>query len=129
MTLEPVYLTQLISSRNTWLTARQSIVARNIANSDSPGYKSKEVVPFKDYVANTNIDVAATNKLHFKDTSASSYNAITVRDGAGRAVKHSGNTVKLEHELVKAGEVSRSFSLNANLLRSFHRMMAMSVRG
>ena len=127
--MEPVYLTQLISSRNTWLTARQSVVARNIANSDSPGYKSKEIVPFKDFVASTQIGVAATNKMHIKDTSASSYNAGSVRDGFGEAVKHSGNTVKLEHELVKAGEVSRSFSFNNNILRSFHRMLAMSVRG
>jgi flagellar basal-body rod protein FlgB len=40
----------------------------------------------------------------------------------------SGNTVVLENELMKAGEISRSFELNTAIVKAFHRMMMTSVR-
>lgn len=41
----------------------------------------------------------------------------------------SGNSVVLEQELVKDGEIRRSFELNTAIVRAFHRMMMMTTRG
>ena len=52
-----------------------------------------------------------------------------VRDEEAWDVVHSGNSVVLEQELIKAGEVNRSFALNAGITKAFHRMLMSSARG
>ena len=47
---------------------------------------------------------------------------------APRAQMPSDNTVVLEDELMKAGEIRRSFELNTSIVKAFHRMLLMSVR-
>lgn len=126
--MEPVYLAKLISQRNDWLSVRQTVTARNIANADTPGFKAKDVVEFKEFVAATKLTMKATNPGHVSFGQAPGAAGANIVREAEQDVKHSGNNVKMEHELVKAGEVSRSYSLNANLLKAFNRMIAMSVR-
>jgi flagellar basal-body rod protein FlgB len=41
---------------------------------------------------------------------------------------YSKNSVSLEQELIKAGEVNRQHSLNTSVVKSFHRMLLSSVR-
>jgi flagellar basal-body rod protein FlgB len=41
----------------------------------------------------------------------------------------SENTVVLEDELMKAGEVRRTFELNTAIVKAFHRMTMLSVKG
>ncbi|TJX68637.1 MAG: flagellar basal body rod protein FlgB, partial [Mesorhizobium sp.] len=40
----------------------------------------------------------------------------------------SKNTVVLEDQLLKAGEVRRSFELNTAIVKAFHSMMMMAVK-
>ena len=40
----------------------------------------------------------------------------------------SGNTVSLENEMIKAGEVGRDYSLNTNIVKAFHAMLMQSVK-
>jgi flagellar basal-body rod protein FlgB len=40
----------------------------------------------------------------------------------------SGNTVGLEDELMKAGEVRRGMEINTSVVKSFHRMLMMTAR-
>jgi flagellar basal-body rod protein FlgB len=41
---------------------------------------------------------------------------------------YSGNTVSVEDQLMKAGEVSRGYALNTSIVKAFHRMMLASVK-
>ena len=41
---------------------------------------------------------------------------------------YSKNSVSLEQELIKAGEVNRQHTLNTTIVKSFHRMLLTSVR-
>ena len=43
-------------------------------------------------------------------------------------VVHSGNSVSLEQEMIKAGDVNRDYSLNTAIVRSFHRMFLSSAK-
>ena len=127
--MEPVYLAKLISQSNDWLGVRQTVTARNIANADTPGFKAKDVVDFKEFVAATELAMSATNRNHLSFGRAPGAQVANVVREVEHDIKHSGNNVKMEHELVKAGEASRTYSLNANVLKAFNRMFAMSVRG
>ena len=40
----------------------------------------------------------------------------------------SGNSVSLEQELIKAGDVNRAYSLNTNLVKAFHGMLMSAAK-
>ena len=40
----------------------------------------------------------------------------------------SGNSVSLEQELLKAGDVNRAYALNSGVVKAFHRMLLASVK-
>ena len=41
---------------------------------------------------------------------------------------HSGNSVSLEQEMIKAGEVNRAYALNTSVVKAFHRMLLASAK-
>jgi flagellar basal-body rod protein FlgB len=100
-----VHLFELASQQARWLSARHIAVASNIANANTPGYKAADVQPFETVFSNTNVAMTTTSPLHI-GVDPLSAEAIPVK-GAGRAweVSHSGNSVSIEQELLKSGEV------------------------
>jgi flagellar basal-body rod protein FlgB len=125
--MQPIQLFELASSQAHWLSVRQSVVAGNIANANTPGYVAMDTEPFGSVLESMGTRMSSTHPMHFAEDSASG----SVRPGDPSpdvGVSPSGNTVSLEQELMNAGEVRRSFELNTGLVRSFHRMMLMTVR-
>jgi flagellar basal-body rod protein FlgB len=43
-------------------------------------------------------------------------------------VVHSGNSVSLEQEMLKAGDINQDYSLNTAIIKSFHRMFMTSTK-
>ncbi|MGX1258428.1 flagellar basal body rod protein FlgB [Sinorhizobium fredii] len=76
---------------------------------------------------NTGIQMAATHRAHFTDSpDAAQVTDVSMIDDV--AVQQSGNTVALEQEMMKTGEIKRDYELNSGLVKSFHRMMLTTVR-
>ena len=123
----PVHLFELISQRNEWLSVRQSLVAGNVANANTPGFKAKDVVPFEAVLNRANLEQSMTQEGHLKLGLNGISDARDAKEMDG-LVLHSGNSVSLEAELLKAGEVSREHRLATSVLNSFHRMMMSSTR-
>lgn len=125
--MQPIQFFELASRQAEWLSVRQSVVAGNIANANTPGYKAKDVTPFQSVLENTGIRMAATNPAHLTEASLSSeITEVEPNENVGEQI--SGNSVGLAEELMKQGQVKREFELNAGLVKSFHRMMLMTVR-
>ena len=125
--MQPIQLFQLAASQAHWLSVRQSVVSSNIANVNTPGYVAQDVEPFESVLESVGSRMAATHPMHFTEDAAGS----SVRPGEPAAdvgVTPSGNTVSLEQELMNAGEVRRAYELNTGLVKSFHRMMLLTVR-
>ena len=125
--MEPVSLFKLASDQARWLSVRQSTVSGNIANANTPGYKALEVEPFEKVLGNSNVHLASTQAGHIQpvSTQQSNYKVSEVEDAV---VKPSENSVQLEEEMIKSGEVRRAFELNTAIVRSFHRMFTMTAR-
>jgi len=81
------------------LSARQKLVASNIANADTPGYKTKDI----DF------------QSEFRAASGS---PPPVLDVAGLPVKNDGNNVSVDRESRLLAENDMRFNLASNLLRS-----------
>lgn len=124
----PVHLFDLVSQHNRWLSVRQSLIASNIANANTPGYAARDAVPFAKVLEDAPISMAKTTAGHMEEAPRGATPVETL-EGVAWEVLHSGNTVGLEQELVKAGEVRRSFAFNAGILKAYHRMMMASAKG
>ncbi|MGF6172760.1 flagellar basal body rod protein FlgB [Ensifer sp. 4252] len=125
--MQPIQLFELASRQAQWLTVRQNVVAGNIANANTPHYKAKDVKPFESVLQNTGIQMAATNKAHFTESlEASQVAEVSMLDGV--QIQQSGNSVAIEQEMMKTGEIKRDYELSAGLVKAFHRMMLMTVR-
>jgi flagellar basal-body rod protein FlgB len=126
--MEPVYLFDLASQRAQWLSARQVAVAENIANANTPGYKSADVPPFEAVYNGTKLAMTATNMLHIS-VDPIAPDTVPVKDGSAWEITHSGNSVSLEQELLKAGEVTTAYSLNRSVVKAFNQMLVASLKG
>ncbi|MBP1885941.1 MULTISPECIES: flagellar basal body rod protein FlgB [Sinorhizobium] len=125
--MEPIQLFELASRQAQWLTVRQNVVAGNIANANTPHYRAKDVEPFESVLQNTGIQMAATHRAHFTESpDAAQVTDVSMIDDV--QVQQSGNTVAIEQEMMKTGEIKRDYELNAGLVKAFHRMMLMTVR-
>ena len=82
------------------LSARQKLVASNIANADTPGYKTKD------------IDFQSELRL------AAAGGSPQVLEVEGLAVKNDGNNVSVDRESRLLAENDIRFNLASNLLRS-----------
>lgn len=125
---EPVNLFDLAARQAQWLSVRQAAIAGNIANADTPGFVAMDVEPFERVLDKTGGGVQATHRQHMLTSAAGGAVDLSPNE-PGPAVLPSGNTVALEDELMKAGEVRRSFELNAAIVKAFHRMILMNTRG
>jgi flagellar basal-body rod protein FlgB len=125
--VSPIYLFELAARHAQWLSTRQATIAGNIANADTPGFKARDVEPFIEVLEKTQLAMAATAPRHMV-SGGTPAEAAGVAEGDSWAIKESGNSVTLEAELLKAGEVNRDFSLNNAVQKSFHRMLMMSVK-
>lgn len=125
--MEPVFLTKLVSHNNDWLSLRQATIAENIANANTPGFRSKDLEAFTSVVSRTQLAMTATHHSHLGQLMEVSRPS-DVEKADSWTVTHSGNSVSVEQELMKAGEVARDSSLNASIAKSFHRMYLAAVK-
>ena len=126
--MQPIQLFELASKQSHWLTVRQSVVAGNIANANTPGYATRDVAAFEAILDQTQPQarMAATQPGHIHEDAMR---------GAARSgtfgdvdVQPSGNSVNLPEEMSKTGEIKRMYELNTGMVKAFHRMMLMTVR-
>ena len=118
----------IAARKNAWLSARLGVVAGNVANATTPGYRARDVEPFSALVERRHADLARTHPAHLTiDGTARAARPRTHEIREGR-VSHSGNTVSLEEELMKGAEIMRAWKLNTAVVRSFHRMFLSAVK-
>lgn len=125
--MESIQLFALASRQAEWLSTRQTLISGNIANANTPGFRAKDVAAFDAVLQNTQLPMKATNPLHFTESPTSSY-VVEPEVDEGSATQLSGNSVDLSEELMKQGSIKRDYDLNAAIVKSFHKMMQLTVR-
>ncbi len=123
-----VNLFELATKQSQWLSVRQSAIAGNIANVNTPGYHTLEVEPFDKVLDGTRVAIKATQVSHLSGDAGAETLSIRQRED-GPAVLPSKNNVVLENELLDAGEVRRAFELNAGIVKAFNRMTMLVSKG
>jgi flagellar basal-body rod protein FlgB len=124
--MEPVNLFDLAAQQSRWLAVRQSAVASNVANANTPGYVAVDVEPFEKVLDKTGVRMAATQAAHLTGQGTESGFAVSEQDDP--SILPSGNSVVLENELLKAGDIRRQFELNTAIVKAFHRMLMLTSK-
>jgi flagellar basal-body rod protein FlgB len=126
--MSQLYIFALASQHNRWLATRQSSVATNVANANTPGFKAQDVTPFDAVLDSMRIGMTASDPKHMSVGDIQQKESDKIAGQDSWEVTHSGNSVNLEQELIKAGEIGRDFRLNANVVKTFHRMLLASTK-
>lgn len=126
--MQPIYLLDLAAKQARWLSLNQATIAGNVSNANTPAYKAQVVQPFADVLQKTSLQLASTNPAHF-DLGQSAEQAAAIKDQDPWETSESGNSVNLEQEMMRAGEVNREYSLNTSIVKAFHGLLMSSVRG
>lgn len=121
--LESIDLIRLTGARLRYLAERQNIIAGNIANADTPGFRARDLPPFQPQSplltatrmgagAAPPLALARTEGDHLEGPGATTGSTppqpIT---GKGYGEKPDGNRVSLEEQMEKAADTSDAFAL------------------
>lgn len=124
----PIHLLELASSQARWLSIRQATIAGNVANANTPGFMARDVEPFTKTLDKTKVTLATTSPAHIAVDDAEATTSKTRKEDSWDIV-YSGNSVNLEQEMLKAGDVNRDYSLNTAIVKSFHNMFTACMKG
>lgn len=121
----------LASQRMEWLGARQKVIAENVANADTPGFKAQDVASFKEVLDNAapSGGMTVTSSKHIAGADPVGGSVRVKDDEEAWAASIDGNTVVLEQQSIKANEISESYSLAANMYRKGYELLTLAVTG
>lgn len=112
---------QAISRKMSWLGQRQSVLAENIANADTPDYTPQDMKsgPFASMLARSvkPVTTAATHPAHMTGAPANDRPAESEEQRRRYETAPSGNSVVIEEQLVKVAETQMDYQLMSNLYR------------
>lgn len=113
------------------LSRRQQVVASNLANIDTPGYRTQEVsfhATMQELLADRPAPMRITRPEHqAMATVRFGTNEPPVFEVGGLTQRPDGNNVDLDREMLKLGETSFGYSVIVQLLRGKFRTIASSI--
>lgn len=123
--MEDLPIFSALKRQMKWLTANQKVIAQNVANADTPGYKAKEMarLDFGNLVSRLDAqnDDAKSRvaRASLKGTQTGHLGAgasmPTPRDSDAYEENPDGNAVSLEEEMIKSSGNQMEYSLVVSL--------------
>ena len=133
MDLNGIPLFSLISGRMSWLSARQSVLAENVANGDTPNYVARDLKPldFQNMLSGQetgSTHLAITNVRHF-DVRAGGRGPYEQEDAFGEGGVPTGNVVSVEQEMIKLSDTQIQYQTATNLYQKAVTMFRTALGG
>jgi flagellar basal-body rod protein FlgB len=113
-------LLQRMTERMAWLAAREKVLSQNIANSDTPGYQPKDVVPldFQDHLQKlAAVEPERTNPLHMVGTIPPKDPVDSKKQKKPYETAPAGNSVVLEEQMMKMSQTEADYNEMINLYK------------
>lgn len=96
---------RIAQSLSTHATARQNVVARNMANADTPGYAARRVVSFQSFLNGSQSAADGPRSSRHKHLNSVTGNGPQVLIDQNQSPDPNGNTVSLEGEMLRAVDI------------------------
>ena len=132
MDMSKLAVFRMTTGKMSWLAERQRVLSQNIANSDTPEYKPRDMkeVDFRNLVNHSRRGITL-DRTHKSHTSLGSerfkFEIKNSKDIYETAP--SGNAVILEQQLIKNAETVTDYQLMTNLYRKHVSMFKMALGG
>ena len=118
-------LFDLAQKRLTWTERRQAVLAQNIANASTPGFRPRDVTPFSDTLARTSAaEPRRTQPTHLIGKQAAQGQTILQQP---RARAPDGNAVSLDEQLTKVADTESAQALTTTIYRKYMALFAMAL--
>ena len=122
---EDLPLIRMASALSRHAGARHRVIAENVANADTPGYRARDVREFAGYV-NEAFAARATRPGHVTASlNAAQRPAIFVDPSVQPS--GNGNSVSLEAEMVRATETQGQHAMAAAIYRKAHELLRLGL--
>jgi flagellar basal-body rod protein FlgB len=120
MDLSTIPFFDLINKRLAWLSQRQDVLAQNVANADTPGYKAHDLKEqsFAELLHGTGsngVQLVATQPGHIGSPIQSA--AFKVIDDTTAKPTLNGNAVDMENEMMKVSKTGIDYQFAINLYK------------
>ncbi|MGH6797198.1 MAG: flagellar basal body rod protein FlgB [Roseiarcus sp.] len=122
MDLTQIPLFKAMAKRLAWLSQRQTVLAENVANANTPGYQAADLKPldFGTLVsgAGKSLKLAATAPGHFAGgpgTTGTGFARETPASASERGLN--GNSVGLEDQMMKVSQTATDYAFTASLYK------------
>jgi len=113
-------LFEALAKRMTWLGDRQTVLAENVSNADTPGYVARDLRPpdFKTLLAQQ-----AQRQVTLMTTQPGHISVQTRSDSLSQPETETerslnGNAVSLEEQMMKVSQTANDFALTTTLYRA-----------
>lgn len=107
-------------------THRNTIVARNVANADTPNFRARDLEAFEEsYNLNMTSTMRSTRDRHMSLSEFSSGNAREIISGEHHSPN--GNSVSLEEEMIKIAELKHQHDKSLGIYKSAIDLMRISI--
>ena len=111
-----MWLFDLAEKRLAWIDRRQGLLAQNIANANTPGYKAKDLSPFAQALSKAAPSLAVTSPMHIGGST--SVAATLLQDRPSERAPD-GNAVSVEDQLTKVADTDGAQALVTNLYKKY----------
>ncbi|RCW82063.1 FlgB family protein [Paracoccus lutimaris] len=108
---------RMASSLTAHAAERQKLIAQNVANADTPGFRSRDLAGFAStYRSQVSAEMRSTRPGHMTGVSWGGDTGRVMDDGGEPAPN--GNTVSIEEEMIRIAEARREFDISLAVTRS-----------
>lgn len=130
MDTKGVPLYAALRAKMEWLSERQKLLAENIANADTPGYRARDLKPldFGQLLKRRgSSDIAMTHARHLKGASDAQRFTFKPEDAGSDETNPSGNAVTIEDQMVKLGEIQMEYETVAGVYRKQAQLLKLAL--
>ncbi|WP_413300358.1 flagellar basal body rod protein FlgB [Bacillus sp. 1P10SD] len=112
---------------------RQQVISNNISNSETPGYKSKQVVfedILKKHLTNqTNFSGNRTDSRHMVIGTPSLIPSANIVENTGSIMQNNGNNVDIDEEMTRMGKNSLWYYTLTEQVNSEFQQLSIAIKG
>ena len=121
--MDNINIAQSLHNRMDYLISRQGVVSGNVANASTPNYLARDI-DFDAVLSQKMSPMKQTDAQHMAGAKNNALGGMTV-DKVN--IRHDGNSVKLDEEMLKLQEIQMNYRLMTQLVAKHASMQRMAV--
>ncbi len=130
MSMSGLTLLSQIEKKVDWLAARSQILSKNVANADTPGYRTQDLKPFsltRTLQGAPALALASTSSGHITDSPRVSQVPVLDDNLPITETSPDGNQVSIEDQMTKVADTGMEYQTMTNLYRKQLSMLKTAI--